>query len=760
MIIHIPSRHLIGALLTAVSGLVLAQAEPVATVAVLAQPQEPTLASTEKSTTPVQLEAVVVTGELIRREARRTTSSVAAQTGKQIERSTAIDAYDVLRATPNVGTHDDSNAYGGITIRGIPSYGANTQGGAYIYSSATSIVLDGVGLPRAAQAYGDLSAFDLDRIEIFRGPQSTSQGRNAMAGAVVITSAAPRLDAVGGLESVASRGRFTGSERAGYQAALALDYTPLADVLGLRLGNEHRGTVGEVRNITRNEDDWARESSHSTKLRTTLKPGGADGRYQVTLSLRDLSRFTGSRYTEQANERQREATNNEPTDTRTQAQLFALEQSYALSERWALRAVSALARSQTFTRLDLDYSADDAGTFLLDQPARGLSQELRARYEGERLRATVGAYYFKSRDDDVGTSQINVNAVLRFAGLCVAPQLCSAPIGNVLSDFAIPTRISNTALFGEADWQVFDSLTLTAGLRLDRERNQRTYVSNTSGDTPAALTAVTVLQTVGALGPNGSDAVKRSFGTVLPKLAAVYEVTEGWFTGASYVEGYRPGGGGYNPTSQRRFEFDSERTKNYELSLKGGWQPWRLDGTLHVFRTDWSDMQVENGSGFDVFVDNAGRARIDGGELELRFKPLKPLQLIGGLGISRGRFVDYQSSRGDFTGNPLPRAPKRSASLALEWQATRTLLIRPDVLHVGGTPAQPDNGPTHQTPAYTLFNLALRWQQGPFALFANAQNLADRFYRTDAATYGLSSKAVSVAGAGRRLTAGVDFQFQ
>ena len=92
----------------------------------------------------------------------------------------------MIRATPNASLHDNAVGYGSITLRGIGSYGAaNSIQNIALYSAATAIVFDGVALSRSAMACWDLSAFDLNQVEVFRGPQSTSQGRNAMAGAVI-----------------------------------------------------------------------------------------------------------------------------------------------------------------------------------------------------------------------------------------------------------------------------------------------------------------------------------------------------------------------------------------------------------------------------------------------------------------------------------------------------------------------------------------------------------------------------------------------
>ena len=134
--------------------------EPVPTIP-LAQELAPVPATPEPPPEAIRLETIVVTGELLSREAERTTASVAVKTGAEIERSAARDVYDVIRSTPNTGWNDSELGLSTVSMRGIGSYGASLVGAGTIYGTATTIVVDGVGLPRGAMGFADLSAFDL-----------------------------------------------------------------------------------------------------------------------------------------------------------------------------------------------------------------------------------------------------------------------------------------------------------------------------------------------------------------------------------------------------------------------------------------------------------------------------------------------------------------------------------------------------------------------------------------------------------------------
>jgi iron complex outermembrane receptor protein len=706
-----------------------------------------------QSAEPTSLPTVVVTGELLTREADQTTSSVAVHTGAEIERSTARDVYDVIRATPNAALEDSDYGYGGMSLRGIGSYGASGSGAYASYGTTSVVVLDGVGLPRSALSYADLSAFDLDTVEIFRGPQSTSQGRNAMAGAVVINSVAPEPMPEFDPQL---RGRVAGGDYSTHQYAAAAEATLWPDALALRVTHDDRSDDGDVRNATRADDDTARRDSRSTRLRARLRPGGDGGRYEVLLSAADIERYRGSSYVLLAHEHDRTALNDQPTDFDNRSRLYAIDQRLRLGGHWQLRAVSAWFRSETFSRFDTDYTADDGGATLQWEDSDGFSQEVRATFDGEHLRGSFGLYYADENNRDDSAGYLDLPA---FYGLCEIEIICSMPLGRVEYQGANPSEVTDVAVFGEVDWRITERLALIAGLRADREENSRIITTRYDGNSPTSALLVALL--AGSVLPaDGSIPVEREFSEVLPKFALRYELFDGWFAGASYAEGYRPGGDGYNQVSGRYFSFDAERTRNTELSFKGSHTPWRLQAALNLFHTRWDDMQVQGGEGMDNYMENAGRATIRGGELELRWRPVPALQVVGGFGVTHGRFDQYVSTEGeDFAGNRLPKAPTHSGTLALEWSPLSGLLIRPDILWVGATPANADNNPVHELPAYPLVNLALRWQLEHFSLFFTGSNLTDEHYRNDANNYGSTGYDVVSLGARRRLSGGLAFEF-
>ncbi len=727
---------------------------------------KPGIADTVSEAPVTQFDTIVVTGELLSREANRTTTSVAVRTGAELERSTITDVYEVMRATANVSVQQGFYNIGDFSLRGISTYGGGANTGQSVYGTTTAIVLDGVGLPRSALTASDLSAFDLAQVEIFRGPQSTNQGRNAMAGAVVITTRAPDIE---DRFTADARARAAGYSENGYQAAFAGGFTFWPERGALRFVTDHRRSDGDLNNITRNEDDWAQDRSHGNRLRLALTPFGAESGYRIDLSGIDSRRISGGSITEQINEDRREATDDSASRIDSEVQLLSVAQSLQFAEAWQLQATTALFRTNYDAVSDTGYTAANDGYYQSTRGGDGISQELRVNYAGNTLRGTLGAYWYDGHDDEHFSGVAPVTAYLGFfLPICNVPSLCEllgTATGNLFLDAYYPTDTTNVAVFGEAEWQALPRLTLTAGLRIDREDNSRVVDAVASGDTPVARAVVGVVQAAGIVAPNGQYAVSKEFDAVLPKFSLSYEVFDGWFASATYSEGYRAGGSGYNPQSGRRYEIEAEYTRNYEVAFKGRYAPLAADVALNVFRTDWDDMQVDAGTGVDYYVDNAGQARIDGAELELRLPLHERLRLIGSVGLTDGRFIRYLSTRDadgdrvndDYSGNRLPKAPRHSGSVAVEWSPFDGVLVRPDVSFRGQTPSEADDAPQNRIDASHVINLRAQWQLGSVTLFAGGTNLTDEQYRTDAVFNEFSRTYLSALAPGRRVYAGIDW---
>jgi len=198
---------------------------------------------------------IIVTGEKSNRTVQETTTSVAVTTPARIEQENILTIQDIYNRTANV-----SETYGsaGFTIRGINNMGVGGGGNA----DTATVYVDRAPIPREALFGGPTDLWDVAQVEILRGPQSTIQGLNALAGAVVLTT----RDA--STTDYSADGRVLGSEYDDRTLSAAVGGPLVRDQLGFRLSAERRADRGLIRNITRGGYD---DALRSLNLRGKLK---------------------------------------------------------------------------------------------------------------------------------------------------------------------------------------------------------------------------------------------------------------------------------------------------------------------------------------------------------------------------------------------------------------------------------------------------------------------------------------------------------
>ncbi|CAI3803366.1 Vitamin B12 transporter BtuB [Pseudomonas sp. MM221] len=138
----------------------------------------------------VELEQITVTGEKINRTLEQTQSSVVVITDKQLREKEDHNLVDVFARTPGVYNQSGNENWG---IRGVPVSGFEDQGPATL-NGAVSVFVDGAVQPNRALTLSPMQLWDTEQVEVFLGPQSTTQGRNSLAGAVVIQTRNPTFD--------------------------------------------------------------------------------------------------------------------------------------------------------------------------------------------------------------------------------------------------------------------------------------------------------------------------------------------------------------------------------------------------------------------------------------------------------------------------------------------------------------------------------------------------------------------------------------
>ena len=599
---------------------------------------------------PMMLDQIMVQGEIRDRPLADSPTSAVIVTGEELERTGGDeDIYDLVDRTPGITSTGDNE---GFTIRGINNRGTNAAGGQTI-----NVQVDGVSLPDfASVGYGPYSTWDLGQVEILRGPQSTQQGRNALAGAVIIRSADPVFVPEYRVRGeVGSDGLLRGS--------IALNQ-PFGETIAVRLSADVLESDGFIDNVTRDEPSDPSESrTYRAKLRwfptdsfdailsyTRAETfGGGDGDFaDGTLFPDDFVNFS--------NRESREGADHD---------IFGLRWRYNLSDALTLNSETSYLRRRGLRLLDFDGTAVDApfaqtnSAFFRDAEFNVdvFEQDVFLDFAFGRFDGTVGVFYTQINDRRPGSD------VFDFTG--TAPPIPGLSfIQAARNDLDQDTE--NIAVYGEVEIgadEIFPGLSFTVGGRYEREEieTSSSTVFDPGGFPPELIAAFPQLA---GSSFSGSD----SFTAFLPKIGVNYDFDGGdQRVSLTYQRGYRAGG--VRATSAGEInEFDAEFSDTIELAYRGAFLDDRLALRANAFYSRIRDQQVNIVGAFgvpgDFIVENAGRSEVYGAEFAIEAEVTDRLTIAGDLALVETNFIEFVSSGVDLSGNRFPGTRPITAALS------------------------------------------------------------------------------------------------
>ncbi len=700
------------------------------------------------------VEAVIITGEKAGRSIQDTVTSVAVVGAKQIEQQNLQNFADIVQRTANM-----SDTYGaaGFTIRGVSNTSVSGGGSAGL----ATVYVDGAAIPERGLSNGPLEMWDISQVEILRGPQSTLQGRNALAGAIVIQSAQPTFDFSG-------KARVIMTDAKDRSFAAAVSGPIIADQLAFRISAEERHEDGFVQNVTRGgKDDALDASTIRTQLLLTpaALPGLSvraiwthdrrEGGYIYTYSRTDTPNFYDRRI----------STADYPNDSKSQSDLLTLQADYRLNDRWSLSSVTAWSQIDNVSRYDGDDTALPLSYGTQIEGEENLSQEVRLNYRGERLSGLVGLWYSKRQRDydltsltNVDTPQPTLAALLRTPafGSFPAAQANAIATQYVAALPVIPVNfkgvsfedITTTALFADGRYELTDKLSILGGFRYDREENEQgvdqkttfagVYPNPTSFGALAPVIAglnFAVSQFVAQANAT-TPAYTRTFEAFLPKLGVKYDLTDD--VSASFVvqRGYRSGGSSVNQARSSVVAYDPEYTWNYELALRTQWLDRTLTVNANAYYVDWADQQVSVNLGlnaYDTQIQNAGKSHLYGFEVEVAHQVNPSLDWYASLGHTKTKFDEFNVTVGalavDLAGSEFAFAPAWTLGGGVNWRWGNGFVGNLNANYrdsaysnVGVTQAN------FKVPSRTLVNAKVGWENQAYGIYAYANNLLDEQY--------------------------------
>jgi iron complex outermembrane receptor protein len=676
---------------------------------------------------------------------------------------TVLDAERLQDA--RLSTVDDLSRYAANTqfsknqlfIRGIGT-GAN-----FGFDPSVALFVDGVYLGRGTAAL--MPFWDLQQVEVIRGPQGTLLGKNTIGGAVNLRTAAPQEGFGGTLAGVhGSLDPLT--LRAAADLPLGSDWamrvSALTEELGGYVDNSTRGeeTLGRRNQGLRTRLQWQPEGDWSGWLgleynRGRLRHFGSQLSAATPESLA-LYRLFDPR-TEARLDDYRSSTDMEGSGAARRAASATLNLEWG-GDGLRLTSLSNVSGSCLDYDYDADYSPIPLLTLGLDEDYRQWSQELRLdgrHASGEYL---LGAYLLRA---DLGVdSRITAlpgGAAVVLGELSALPPLL-APILDTLRRPGLPDPVSDQsrkrfrqeatslALFGQWGWRFAPRWELAAGLRWTQER-KAVRMRQSFEDSGLLFRALLEEQAYEA-------STRRREDDWSPRLVLQYRPDERVTGYLLAARGFK--GGGYNDLASRadRLEFEPERAATLEGGFKTLWQDRRLALNLNLFDSRVKNLQVNAFDGSSFYVQNAAAARLRGAELETRWRLGRGWSTQASLGWLDARYrsfpnaparADQSGDSQDLGGQRLSRAPAASGALGLEYTAVLGggwgWRAAADVLHRERSFLSLDNDPADAQPAVTTLNaqFGLSSAAGGWALALEGRNLTDELVRNAATDVSLFS---------------------
>ncbi len=563
---------------------------------------------------------------------------------------------------------DDNAANPRIFIRGVGVNDFNPS-----TASAVGIYVDGVYI---ASPLAQLASFyDLQQVEVLRGPQGTLYGRNTTGGAINVSTRKPSDTYEGNLSF--EYGRFNEVNiQGGVGGPLVADkvlfrlsgvyarddgYT-LDRTSGVNGNNQDRyGVRGTVRlkptsnltddlTVSTNQSRGGSILAYNRSLVAQTPAASLPFDPSVGYSPCRPQFYTSGQCANilgYANTSKNLYQGDYQFDGKDIVKLFGVSNTINYDFGPAsLVSVTSYQRAARNDQEETDANPIPIITASYIAVQKTLSQELRVQSNGKtRLRYVGGLYY--AHDDLNNNSQYDILRALRNP---TPANPSGADVANSIGLFGWPlTQATDSyAVFGQADYDLTDRLTVTAGLRYSADRKRFHYVSQAEN---------------GAIPIFTFDGTK-TFGSVSGRIGLQYKLTDVANVYFTYNRGTKSGGffSGQTVDPADLGPYKDEKVDAFEVGAKTEFFDRRLRANFSAFYYDYKDLQVytavQRGLITVQLFTNASAARIYGAEAELEARPMRGLDLSLSGSLLSAQYQDFQSAGVSYTGNTLPSAPK------------------------------------------------------------------------------------------------------
>ena len=575
----------------------------------------------EESQQTTVLDEITVTGEKFERSQSSTGSSTTVVTGDQFKReANLLSATQLLKRDVNIldtGLGNDLP-----TVRGVDGSGPAVGAVAFFAGSRPrlNMQIDGRTSSYNELAFGTKSLWDMKQVEIYRGAQSYAQGRNAIAGAVVMTSNDPTQEWEGAAKLNMGNHRLA-------QTAALISGPVVKDELAFRLSVDHqqRETAVDLPHYDPvGNPRWFKATNTRAKLLWT--PSALPDLYS-RLTFNHLNARAPQSETELQSHSPRYTPERPVFQTRSASTIWDI--GYQLSERWKWE------NKLVYTHFIHDRKTTSPFNTALPPNRRGVPARVDGnefqiepivKYESEKYRGLFGLFYFNAKQDE---------SVTMLNG-----RIARTPITTNFND-----KTKTKAAFGEITFTPDIPFEFTLSARYEQEHHQRK-------------------------GKSAMFSINRDkkYNVFLPKADIAWKINDDQRLGFKVGKGYNPGGAGVTfGVPYTSYEYDAEYVWNYELYHRWTSADKRLRINSNLFYNDYKDMQLPFTLGPNsIVIRNADKVVTYGAEINTEWQATEKLALNAGIGMLKTDIKRYPNS--GIEGNKLARAPSFSGKVGANYR--------------------------------------------------------------------------------------------
>lgn len=742
---------------------------------------------------------IVVTANKRSENIQNVPIAISAIGGEDLAARGVLETADLAAQVPNLqisspfGSNQPNFILRGISIGNEFNANQASPNGVYLDEDYLSA--------RFAQG---MNLFDLERVEVVKGPQGTLYGRNTVGGAINIISRKAEFGETNGFVTV-GYGNFNRTT-----ATAGVGATLVPDVLAFRIAGTIEKGDGQLPNPLPGKPAGRSLDSYALRGSILFKPSDnlefmlraymgesnptSEAAYAIGALPGGVNPVTG--YVRPAG-----------------ADYWSTNADYVGKNKNSGRGVELTAKFSAGSLNITSITALDDGKLRVDQDPDGspideftinwyadykqFNQDLRISTDASKpVRAIFGAYY--------GFDQNKTFNTYRFFNFLQAftpplpyfdpPNIFVAPpypgliggVPGVFSGFGVHHNFTqdrrSEAIYGEVNWDVRDKLTITAGLRYTWDSIKLFDVSSTAFDYGGVerVTLIPAFNAPGAKCPGAAGCpakLESSSSELTGRIILDYKPSDDVLVYTSYSRGYRSGAiNGTAYASPAQLTFVAPETVNaYEVGLKSKLFDRRVRLNGAVFYYDYRNQQLQEIIGIVPFLRNVPRARATGIDLDLAARVTENLTLNAGFGWLDSKYRQLTLSGVNLAGNKFSNAPDMTfnfdADLKLFDDGKGALHLRPSAVYAGDAWLSPFNDkPSSATgavgtnaglfqPGYWLVNGRIGWEGERFSIGAYAKNLLDEHY----IVYGNDLRAavgVDFLVRGQRRTYGVDASFR